>query len=55
MIEKVRYELYQLEGKQPEGAKVPANIRQDLEGEKSYKTFLKVFQRQNMQNQKIFE
>ena len=48
-------ELHQLENKQAKGAKLRANIRQELEGEKCSKTFFKVLERQNMQNQTIFE
>ena len=55
MINTFQDELYLLESKQAEGAKIRANIRSDLEGEKCSKTFLKVFQIQNMQNQTISE
>ena len=48
-------ELHLLENKQAKGAKLRANIRQELEGEKCSKTFFKVLERQNMQNQTIFE
>ena len=48
-------ELYQLEKKQAKGAKLLANIRWQLEGEKCLKTFFKVVDRQELQNQKIFE
>ena len=41
--------------KQEKGAKLCANIRSELEGEKGSKTFFRVRERQNMQMQKIFE
>ena len=44
-------DVYFLESKQAKGAKIGANIRWDLEGEKCSKTFFKVLERQNMQNQ----
>ena len=46
-------ELHQLENKQAKGAKHRFNIRSELEGEKSSKTFFKVLERRNMQNQTI--
>ena len=55
MIENLQNELYQLEKKQSKGAKLRANIRQELEGEKGSKTFFRVLERQNMQIQTIFE
>ena len=55
MIENLQNELYQLENKQSKGAKLRANIRQELEGEKGSKTFFRVLERQNMQIQTIFE
>ena len=55
IIENLQDELYQLKKKQAKGAKLRANIRQKLEGEKCSKTFFKVLERQNMQNQTIFE
>ena len=43
-------------GKQTnKSGKFCANIRWEVEGEKCSKTFLKVLERQNMQNQTIFE
>ena len=50
MIENLQDELYQLEKKGAEGAKLHANIRSWRA-----KTFFKVLQRQNIQNQTIFE
>ena len=55
MIENLQNELYQLENKQSKSAKLRANIRQELEGEKGSKTFFRVLERQNMQIQTIFE
>ena len=55
MIENLQYEVDQLERKQEKGPKLRANIRQELEGEKCFKTFIKVTERQNKQNQAIFE
>ena len=55
MIENLQNELDQLENKQAKGAKLRANIRQELEGEKGSKTFFRVLERQNMQIQIIFE
>ena len=55
MIENLQDELYQLENKQAKGTKLRANIRWELEGEKCSKTFFKVLERQNMQNQTISE
>ena len=48
-------ELYSLESKEARGAKIRANIRWDLEGEKCSKSFFKILERQNMQNQAISE
>ena len=55
MIETLKDELYQLKNKQAKGAKLRANISQELEGKKFSKTFFKVLEKQNMQNQAIFE
>ena len=55
MIENLQDELYQLENKQAKGAKFRANIRWELEGQKCSKTFFKVLERQNRQNQTISE
>ena len=55
MIVNLQNELYQLKNKQEKGAKLCANIRSKLEGEKGSKTFFRVRERQNMQMQKIFE
>ena len=41
MIENLKDELYQLENKEAKGAKHRANMRQELEGKNSSKTFLK--------------
>ena len=51
MIENLQDEFYQLQNKQAKGAKLRANIRWELEGEKCSKTFFKVLERQNLQNQ----
>ena len=55
MINNLQDEHYTLETKQATGAKVHANIRWDLEGEKCSKSFFSVLERQNMQNQTIPE
>ena len=55
MIETLKDELYQLKNKQAKGAKLLANISQELEGKKCSKTFFKALEKQNMQNQAIFE
>ena len=55
MINNLQDEFYILESKQAQGAKIHANIRCDLEGEKCSKTFFNMLQRQNMQNQTISE
>ena len=55
MVENWQDELYQLENKQAKGTKLCADIIQKLEGEKLSKTFFKVLERQNIQNQTIFE
>ena len=55
MIENLQVELYQLENKQGKGAKLRANIRQKLEGEKCSKTFFRELEKQNMPSQTIFE
>ena len=49
MLELLQSELYQLENKQAKGFKLGANDRQELEGEKGSKTFIRVLERQNMQ------
>ena len=54
MIEKLKNELYQLENKQAKGAKLCANIRSWRE-KRHPKTFFKVLEIQNMQNQTKFE
>ena len=41
--------------KKATGSKPCANIRQELEDKKLSKTFFEVLERQNMQNQTIFE
>ena len=48
-IENLENELNQLKNKQAKGAKLRANIRQELEGKKGPKTFFRVVERQNMQ------
>ena len=55
MIENLQNELYQFENKQAKNAKLRANIRQKLEGEKGSKNFFRLLERQNMQIQTIFE
>ena len=55
MIENLQDELYQLENKQAKGAKFRANIRQVLEGEKCSKSFFRVLEIENMQNQTMFK
>ena len=55
LIKSLQDELYSLESKQANGAKICANIRWDLEGEKCPKTFCKILERQHMQNQTISE
>ena len=55
MIENLQDKLYQLEYKQAKDAKFCANIKQELQGKKYYKTFFKVLERQNMQSQTISE
>ena len=55
MINTFQDELYLLETKQANGARIRANIRWDLDGEKCSKTFFKVLERQNMHNQTISE
>ena len=55
MTENLKDKLYQLENKQVKGAKDRANIRWELEGAKSAKTFFKVLERQKLQNQTISE
>ena len=51
MIENLQNELHQLENKQAKGVKLHAQ----LEGEKAFKTFFRVLERQNMKIQTIFE
>ena len=53
IIKNLQDELHQLENKQVKDAKLRANIKSELEGEKCSKTFFKVLERRNMQNQKI--
>ena len=55
MIENLQNGLYQLDKKQAKGAKLRANIRQQLESEKGSKTFFRVLKRHNMQIPTIFE
>ena len=54
MTENLQDELYQLVNKQAKGAKLRANIR-SWRAKKCPKTFFKVLERQNMQNQRMFE
>ena len=51
MIENLQDEFYQLENKQAEGVELRANIR----SWRVKNAFFKVLERQNMQNQTIFE
>ena len=55
LINNLQDELYSLESKQARGAKIRANIRWYLEGEKCSKSFFKILERQNMQNQNVSE
>ena len=55
MIENLQAELYQLENQQGKGSKLCGKIRWKLKGKKCSKTFFKVLERQNMQNQTISE
>ena len=55
IIRNLQDELYQLENKQAKGAKLRANIIWKQKGEKCSKTFFKVLERQNLQNQIISE
>ena len=55
LINNLQDELYSLESKQARGAKIRANIRWDLEGEKCSNSFFKILERQHMQNQTISE
>ena len=42
MIENLQDELQQLEKKQAKSTKLVSNVRQEVEGEKCFKTFFKV-------------
>ena len=53
IIKNLQDKLYQLENKQAKGAKLCPKIRWELEGEKCSKTFFKVLERRNIQNQTI--
>ena len=55
MIDNLQHELYQLEIKQTKSAKLCANIRCEPKSEKYSKTFSKVIERKNTQNQTISE
>ena len=55
LINNLQDELYSLESKQARGARIRANIRWDLEGEKCSKSFFKILEKQHMQNQTISE
>ena len=55
VIKNLQEELYQLENKQAKCAKLRAKIKWELEGEKRSKTFFKVLEGRNMQNQTISE
>ena len=51
MIEMLPDDLYHIENNQAKGAKLHANIRWELEEETCSKTFSKVLERQNLQNE----
>ena len=51
VIENLQDELYQIENKQPKGAK----LRRKLENKMCSKTFFKVLEKQNLQKQTISE
>ena len=53
MIKNLQDEFYQLENKQAKGAKLCANIKQELQGEKCSKTFFKVLERQYAKSNNI--
>ena len=55
LINNLQDELYSLESKQARGAKIRANIRWDLEGEKCSTSFFKILERQHMQNETTSE
>ena len=55
MTENLSDELYQLENEQAKSAELRGNITLELESKKCSKTFFKVIERQNMQNQTIFK
>ena len=55
IIENVQDELYQLKNKQAKGARLHANMRWKLQDGKCSKTFFKMLERQNLQNQTISE
>ena len=55
VINNLQDERYSLECKQARGAIIRANVRWDLEGEKCSKSFFRILERQNMQNQTISE
>ena len=55
VINNLQDELYSLECKHARGAIIRANVRWDLEGEKCSKSFFRILERQNMQNQTISE
>ena len=50
MIENLQEKLHQVDCKQVKGAKICVNLRWESEGEKFYKTFLKITDREHMQN-----
>ena len=55
MIENLQDELYEVKNKQAKSVELRTNIRWELEGKKYSKTFFKVIERQNIQNQTILE
>ena len=55
MIENLQDELYKVKNKQAKSVELRTNIRWELEGKKNSKTFFKVIERQNIQNQTILE
>ena len=55
IIKNLQDKVYQLENKQAKGSELCATIRWKLEGKKCSKTFFKVLERKNIQNQTRFE
>ena len=55
MIEILPEKVHQVESKQPKGAKILADFRWELQGEECSKTFYKIVERQDIQNQTTSE